>query len=316
MSDATPPVAPLSAPEPAPYASDPALPAKNGAGLAAMIAGFVALLFAIIPGLSFAAWLPAIFAIVFGIIGLVAKNKPHGKALVGLLVGAGAWLIAIVVSVAFIAAIGAGTPSSSNDTPDAPSTSTDEEEPAAVANYYDTNYGSFEAFTTSGTGDSVIALPAGVTAGVVTATHQGSSNFVLNVINAANEPTGDLLVNEIGNYSGTTIYGLLGFGDPGTNLQVSADGAWTVTISPVSSAPEFTLPASGTGDAVYLYNGDASAWTITHDGSSNFVVLQYADSSMPNLAVNEIGAYSGKVPMLAGPSVLHIGADGAWTVSE
>jgi hypothetical protein len=34
---------------------------------------------------------------------------------------------------------------------------------------------------------------------------------------------------------------------------------------------------------------------------------------MPNLAVNEIGDYSGTVPFDAGPSVIQIGADGKWT---
>ena len=33
------------------------------------------------------------------------------------------------------------------------------------------------------------------------------------------------------------------------------------------------------------------------------------------LLVNEIGAYSGTVPLSAGPSILTVTADGAWTLA-
>lgn len=73
--------------------------------VAAVIVGAVALLFAIIPLLSFIAWLPAVAAIVLGIIGLVQKNRRRGLAWTGLGLGLGAWITAIAVSVASVAGL-------------------------------------------------------------------------------------------------------------------------------------------------------------------------------------------------------------------
>ena len=187
--------------------------------------------------------------------------------------------------------------------------------PAADAWYTDT-FGTFDGATEKGKGDGIVELPAGAAYGVVTATHKGKSNFSLSVLDAANQPTGDLLVNTIGNYKGVTAYGFLGFGEPGVKIKVTADGAWSVQVEPVSTAPALTLPAEGKGDSVFLYSGGASDWNVTHKGKSNFVLLQTSDDIMPNLAVNEVGNYKGQVPMGAGPSVVRVTADGTWSFSE
>lgn len=79
--------------------------AKNPVGLAAAIVAGVAVLFAIIPVMSFVAWLPAIAAIVLGIVGLALKGRKRGLALAGLIGGAAAWVIAIIVSVASVAGL-------------------------------------------------------------------------------------------------------------------------------------------------------------------------------------------------------------------
>lgn len=122
----------------------------------------------------------------------------------------------------------------------------------------------------------------------------------------------ELLVNEIGAYSGTVSYGLMG--DESGMLQITADGAWTVQIAPITTAPLATGPLKGSGDAVYKYEGPAAVASITHTGSANFVVHQ-SDGTWPNLLINEIGPYEGSVPLMAGPSLLLITADGAWTVA-
>ncbi|ACZ31158.1 hypothetical protein Xcel_2140 [Xylanimonas cellulosilytica DSM 15894] len=174
-------------------------------------------------------------------------------------------------------------------------------------------YPVFDVVEQSGTGDSVIAVPAA--AGMVTMTHDGSANFAVVVLDAENASTGDLLANTIGAHSGTAAFGLSAIsGDP-ANLQITADGNWTITIAPLASAP--ALPESGTGDGVFRHDGAAAVWALTHDGSANFAVLQYTDGlfDMP-LLVNEIGAYSGTVPAKAGPSIVTITADGNWTLAQ
>ena len=188
-----------------------------------------------------------------------------------------------------------------------------EEESAAptVQSWADDTYGTFAPISQSGVGDNIVALPAGVTAAMVTAVHDGQSNFSLSVLDASNQPTGDLLVNTIGAYDGSTAYGFSSFGE-GATVQVTADGNWTITVSPLSSAPLFA--SSGAGDAVFLYDGGPGSLALTHAGSSNFTVIQKTGGAFDfGLLVNEIGAYSGTVPLSAGPAVLTIGADGAWT---
>ncbi len=188
--------------------------------------------------------------------------------------------------------------------------------PGAVAGAWaEDTFGSFAAVTHEGVGDSLLTLPDGVTAGMVTATHGGSRNFVLNVLDESNAPTGDLLVNTIGRYSGVTAYGVTSFRE-GVRLKVTADGPWTIAFAPLSSAPLFTGNVTGAGDAVLLYEGRAAALAATHGGTRNFVIHEETGKAFSfGLLVNDIGAYQGTVPLSAGPSLITVDADGAWTLA-
>ena len=237
-----------------------------------------------------------------------------------------AWIVTGVVIVLTIITSAVNGGNAASQLAEAPGTSAgqaadDRTEPAAPApadepetaqSWADDTFGTFETITQSGAGDNLITLPDGATAGIVTATHDGDRNFIVNVLDASNSPTGDLLVNTIGAYSGTAVYGFSAFGD-GTTLEVNADGNWTITISPVSAAP--ALAASGTGDAVYLFDGPAGKLTATHSGSRNFIVTEDTGEAFSmGLLVNTIGAYTGTVPLSSGPSVISVKADGTWTL--
>ena len=237
-----------------------------------------------------------------------------------------AWIVTGIVILLSIITGGVNGGNAVNQSADAPSTSTEQstdsdtepvaEEPAeettTVQSWADDTFGTFDTVTQSGTGDNLITLPEGAKAGIVTATHDGGSNFVINGLDASNASTGDLLVNTIGAYSGISVYGFNSFTDA-TTLEVKADGNWTITITPISTAP--ALVASGTGDGVYLFDGPAGKLTATHDGSSNFVVLEETGETFSvGLLVNEIGTYSGTVPLSSGPSVISVQADGNWTL--
>jgi hypothetical protein len=186
------------------------------------------------------------------------------------------------------------------------------DETAETAAWATDEFGTFASVTESGTGDSVVTLPAGATAGVVTADYSGDGNFAVQIIDAQNASTGELLVNTIGSYSGATVYGFNSFGT-GASAQITASGPWTLRFDPVSASP--ALAPSGTGDAVFLYSGDASRLTASHQGSANFVVQEETGGFGFGLLVNEIGAYSGTVPLSAGPSVVSVTADGSWTLA-
>lgn len=75
-------------------------------GLTAMIVGIVAVVFAIIPGLSFAAWLPAFAAIAFGIVGFLGGH-PRAFALTGIITGGAALAVGTAVSIWFLVQLGA-----------------------------------------------------------------------------------------------------------------------------------------------------------------------------------------------------------------
>jgi hypothetical protein len=96
--------------------------------------------------------------------------------------------------------------------------------------------------TAQAASDSVVPVPAGAKAGLVTATYTGEGNFSIEGLDAQNQ-TSDLLVNTIGAYTGTTAFGF-SFGKAPVNLKVTASGAWTVKIAPVSTGPTLTSPAT------------------------------------------------------------------------
>lgn len=87
--------------EPAPTA--PAPPQSNGAAIASIITGIIALLLSWIPGINLLAIVLAIVAIVTGIIGLRNANVPgttgKGLAITGLITGILALLLSILVYV-------------------------------------------------------------------------------------------------------------------------------------------------------------------------------------------------------------------------
>ncbi|HOT34490.1 MAG TPA: hypothetical protein PLW15_08595, partial [Rhodoglobus sp.] len=98
MSDSTTPE-----PTPTPHAAAVGAPPKRSRlPLAALIVGIVAIVFAIIPGLSFVAFLPALTALGLGIAGLISKAPARGMALTGVILGPLALLVGIVVSVSVI----------------------------------------------------------------------------------------------------------------------------------------------------------------------------------------------------------------------
>lgn len=196
----------------------------------------------------------------------------------------------------------------------AKASSTKPSAPKVSADWYASNFGTFAAVKQTGSGAAVIPLPAGTKAGVITATYQGSDNFIVQGLDGSNQPTIDGAINAIGNYSGVTAFGLAGggLGKTTKSFQVTASGPWTISIAPIDSAAP--MPASGHGDGVYKYDGAAKTWTFTNTGQSNFIVTQYSKSSpMPSINVNEIGNYSGSVPGVSGPSVIVVQSDGAWT---
>lgn len=162
----------------------------------------------------------------------------------------------------------------------------------------------------SGTQVIELALPDQSLAVIGSITHQGGSNFAIWELDANLEQV-DLAVNTIGNYAGNVLLNL----DANTAaLEITADGAWRVELNPAMSARRFDGEIAGAGDDVVIYGGDAQIMALTHDGESNFAIWRYGATDT-DLLVNEIGPWTGTVPMPAGPGVLAITADGGWAIA-
>lgn len=162
--------------------------------------------------------------------------------------------------------------------------------------------------TFNGAGDDIVSVDLkGVPAVVTFDCPACSSNTVLKS-NGADS----LLVNEIGAYSGAHIVDTRKTSAT-TELEVNAVGAWTITVADLSTVKPSAGPVSGHGDTVVYLAGNTSKAAITNTGQSNFVVIGYG-SSFPQLAVNEIGSYSGTV-RLTGPAFVQVESSGDWTIT-
>lgn len=164
----------------------------------------------------------------------------------------------------------------------------------------------------AGVGDDVVTITKhGTGAQVAIIQHTGGSNFAVHTLDATMDTT-DLLVNTIGNYSGTVLFDTSSR-DQTTALKITAGGGWTVRLVPLTSVRSFdgSAPMTGHGDDVFYYKGAAKPATFTHNGTSNIAVHTYG--TRPDLLINEIGAYTGTV--VWAPGLYKVTADGDWSAT-
>ena len=149
---------------------------------------------------------------------------------------------------------------------------------------------------------------------VLTINYYGDGNF--SVVSYENgDDYDDLLVNEIGNYSGRVLIDHGGKFD----LEINADGEWTIETSGLSVDDSTSF--SGTGDCVTgITTHSGGNWEITNDGDSNFAVIQYGvKSGYMDLMVNEIGYYQGTVKSEKAQNdniFFEVNSDGNWTIKR
>lgn len=201
----------------------------------------------------------------------------------------------------------------------------------------------------SGSGDTVtnsFSLTEGVA--IFKLSHDGSSNFAVQLLDA---DTGELqgnIVNEIGQFDGEVLVGANYDNttsstsavietepedvktEPGEYiLEITADGNWDISyIQPaatVGSYPPENFSGSGyeVTEPLELEAGNV-VFSFYHDGSSNFIVtLYHEDGSYQELLANEIGYYDGETSVSIGydsyqppPGTyyLDVTADGNWEI--
>ncbi|WP_345436826.1 hypothetical protein [Microbacterium gilvum] len=198
--------------------------------------------------------------------------------------------------------------------------------PPAVKNptqqWADQRFGSFTPLSVSGTGDSVVKLPSGARSGLLTAQHDGQSYFVLETLDAAGEVADQPLYVK-GGYEGTVPFGAFPEYDDGNRLHIIADGAWTVTIAPMSTAPGLPRAVEATiGSRVFLYGGASATLDVRFSGlyeDDLFIVYQEAQNGdVPSAYVyQEAWDYNGRTPLAPGPSIVYVLADpdGNWELT-
>ena len=174
------------------------------------------------------------------------------------------------------------------------------------------------AVTYTGVGAKVLKINKRSGPMALTMKHAGSSNFAVWSLDSSGNKIG-LLVNTIGNYSGTRLIDALQ-GQQTAALQIEADGNWSVTLKRVVTLRVWDGTGTWTGkgdDLVLIQSGAFSGLDsvqITNSGQSNFAVWAHGDTQ--ELLVNEIGPYSGEHLMPAGTALLQIESDGTWSLHK
>ena len=167
----------------------------------------------------------------------------------------------------------------------------------------------------SGKGDDVVDIGVGNNRFIVQASHDGTSNFQVELLDASLQPL-DFPFNEIGAVNAATV--AMDISNGGRYLRVTADGNWTLQLLDAATLPTVAHTFAGSGKSVVLYTGAGGIFTMAHDGTSNFQVelRDPKDGHPTDFLVNEIGTYSGRNPMAPGPVLIAINADGNWTFAK
>ncbi|MGW4425740.1 hypothetical protein [Streptosporangium sp. NPDC004631] len=172
--------------------------------------------------------------------------------------------------------------------------------------------------TFRGEGDDVLRVKATKTRGIVVATYDGESNFIVYGLDRQGKEK-QVLFNAIGTYSGTVLYNSTP-GDTLAGLKITADGPWTLRFRPLSSAPLWKgATARGKGDAVLRLNPPSRGFRTVrarYTGESNFIVYGFTGAGFPDVLFNEIGGYNGKTSLPSGTRLIVVQADGKWSMNR
>ena len=106
-------------------------------------------------------------------------------------------------------------------------------------------------------------------------------------------------------------------------IVVKADGDWSITFSPVKAVVSSETSTSFSGYGANITGAFQSTGnmvcTVSHDGSSNFIVRAYelSESGDKQPVANEIGEYNGQSIIRTKKDTLYffcVDADGNWTI--
>lgn len=301
-----------------PYGAQAPAP-RNGMGLAGLIVGLAGALLGLVPLTGWLAVICALVALPLALVGLSRTRRGEANnqktAISGVIAGVlalalGIWGMTIFFTTlnklsSDLEDLGGSNVTIPQSTPSAqvvpytysaPQTATP---PAQPQNF-------------EGTGDDVLTVDVSELAVLTFECPKCSGNTVV-------KTNANLLVNTIGSYpKGKHLLNGRSWDETTKQIQVNARGAWKLSITEgLSDATVVTNgePVSGKGDAVVVLKAATSAATVSYKGEGNFAVWTFPATGSPDLAVNEIGSYNGKV-IMNGPAVVALECDGGdWTLA-
>ncbi|CAN5877502.1 hypothetical protein BH23ACT12_BH23ACT12_11730 [soil metagenome] len=169
-----------------------------------------------------------------------------------------------------------------------------------------------------GQGSKKLTFKAGGGLSIFTLTHEGRQNFVVQYGSGEGQ---QLLVNEIGNFSGSKAVGLP-MGD--YTLDIATRGRWTAKIdqSVPTEAPLPPKKLEGTGaeaSEFFSLKAGPARFRLTYNGTGLFApqLINSADGSVITLLANELSDFRGEktVEIFAdGIYLVDVAAGGTWTI--
>jgi hypothetical protein len=168
--------------------------------------------------------------------------------------------------------------------------------------------------TYSGSADEVVDITPIKSASILKVTFTGDSAFIVRPIDSAGKE-GLSLVLTVGPFDGTVFQQAVS--KAVVALSVKGEGDWTITVSPIASAPEVgTKNVSGSGSAVVKWAKPSTGYkkiAFTNDGEGAFIVRPIDAKGKERISmILKVGAYNGSVLLPTGTRYLKITSDGNW----
>jgi hypothetical protein len=178
-------------------------------------------------------------------------------------------------------------------------------------------YGSLSSQTIDGYGDNIVTWNGN--GGIISFKHTGSGYVGVTTYGINGEYI-DLLVNEVGNYSGNHLFGIWS-GEDVSEFEIQADGSWEISLKSVSSGAKKVSGTSISGIGADVINATSACEynkiQISNNGDGYFGVWAISPKSLfpEDLLVNEVGTYSGVVRLPEDFELIVVEADGNWQIN-
>jgi hypothetical protein len=161
---------------------------------------------------------------------------------------------------------------------------------------------------TTQTEDLVPEYAGGLAIGidVVTLTHDGRSSFI---VTAVQGDQSELVTSAIGTYRGQRPLVVEG----PVSFHVTADGAWSLKVQPMSNGGTPTFSGSGDGVSAYFSPPAPTTWSVSHDGQTSFQVEAHClGGSITVESTTGAVQDTPRVEFPRGPCFWEVRGDGAW----